>query len=215
MPLLLRLPWPNKLNDPAVVYPLVVVSLLLCSTLCNPMDCSMLGFLVLHYLPVCSIMPIKSVMPSNHLIICHPLFLLPPDLSQHQGLFQWVGSSHQVAKVLELQHQSSQWIGLISFRSHWFNLLASHGTLKSLLEHHSSKASILWHSAFFMVQLSNLYMTTGKTIALTRQIFISKMMSLLWPPLSLQEKCKLIKCLLGIIWKALKRTITIFYHKIS
>ena len=91
--------------------------------------------------------------------------------SQHQGLFKWVCSSHQVAKVLEfqLQHQSFQWIfGLISFRIDWFDLLAVQQTLKSLLQHHSSKASIFWCSAFFIDQLSHPYMTTGKTIALTR-----------------------------------------------
>ena len=107
--------------------------------------------------------------------------LLPPsrsalNLSQHQGLFQWVSSSHQVSKVLEVQHQSFQWIfrvDLTSFRIDWFYLLAIQGTLKSLLQHHSSKASILWVSAFLMVQLSHLYMTIGKTIALTIWTFDS------------------------------------------
>ena len=98
----------------------------------------------------------------------------PPafNLSQHQGLFKWVSSSHQVAKVLEfqLQHQSFQGTFRIdSFRMDWLDLLAVQGTHKSLLQHHSSKASILWHSAFFIVQLSHPYMTTEKTIALTRQ----------------------------------------------
>ena len=93
-----------------------------------------------------------------------------PNPSQHQGLFQWVNFSHQVAKILEfqLQHQSFQWTpGLISFRMDWLDLLAVQGTLKSLLQHHSSKASILWRSPFFTVQLSHPYMTTGKTVALT------------------------------------------------
>ena len=95
------------------------------------------------------------------------------NLSQHQGLFQWVSSSHQVAKGLEfqLQHQSFQWIfrtDFFFFRIDWLDFLAVQGTPKSLLQHHSSKASILWHSAFFIVQLSHPYMTTGKTIALTR-----------------------------------------------
>ena len=91
------------------------------------------------------------------------------NLSQHQGLFQWVSSSHQVAKLLEfqLQHQSNEHPGLISFRMDWLDLLAVQGTLKSLLQHHSSKASILWRFAFFIVQLSHSYMATGKTIALT------------------------------------------------
>ena len=105
-------------------------------------------------------------------------------LSQCQGLFQWVGSSHQVAKVLELQHQFLQWIfRLISFKIDWFDPLAVQGTLKSL-QHHNPKASILWCSAFFMVQLSHPYMTTGKIIALTRRTFVDKVMSLLFNMLS-------------------------------
>ena len=98
------------------------------------------------------------------------------------SLFQWVGSSHQVAKVLELQlqPQSFQWIFRVDFFSiDWFDLLAVQGTLKSLLQHHNLKASNLWCLAFFRVQLSHLYMTTGKTIALTIWTFVSKMMSLL------------------------------------
>ena len=123
----------------------------------------------------------------------HPLLRLlvpsPPafNLSQHQGLFKWVSSSHQVAKVLEfqLQHQSFQRIfRLISFRMDWFDLPAVQGTLKSLLQHHSSKASILRCSAFFTVQLSYPYMTTGKIIALTRLTFVGKVMSLLFNVLS-------------------------------
>ena len=110
---------------------------------------------------------------------CLPAF----NLSQHQGLSEWVSSSHQMAKILEfqLQHQSFQWTPrLISFKMDWLDLLAVQGTLKSLLQHHSSKASILRHSAFFIVQLSHPYMTTGKTIALTRRTFVGKVMSLLF-----------------------------------
>ena len=131
-------------------------------------------------------MSIELMMPSNHLNLCHPLLLLPC-LSQHQDLFQCVSSSHQIAKVLELQlqHQSFQWmLGLISFRIDWFGLLPIQETLKSLLQHHSSKTSILWCSAFFIVQLSHPYVTTGKTIALTRQTFVGKAMSLLFNMLS-------------------------------
>ena len=107
------------------------------------------------------------------------------NLSHHQGLFQWVSSLHPVAKVLELQHQSFQWYsGLISFRNDWFDLLAVQRTLKSLLQHCISKASVLWCSAFFMVQLSHSYMTTGKTTALTRWTFVGKVMSLLFNMLS-------------------------------
>ena len=103
------------------------------------------------------------------------------------GSFLRVKSSLQVAKVLEhqLQHRpSSEYSGLISFSTHSFNLLAVQGTLKSLLQHHSSKASALWHSAFFIVQLSHPYMTTGKTTALTRWTFVGKVMSLLFNMLS-------------------------------
>ena len=125
---------------------------------------------------------------------CHPTISSsvapsPPalNLSQHQGLFKWVSSSNQVAKVLTFQFQhspSNEHPGLISFRMDWLDLLAVQGTLKNLLHHHSSKASILWCSAFCIVQLSHPYMTTGKTIALTRQTFVGKVMSLLFNMLS-------------------------------
>ena len=104
-----------------------------------------------------------------------------------QGLFQWVSSSHQVAKILEfqLQHQSLQWIFRTDFfRMDWLDLLAVQGTLVSLLQHHSSEASILRCLAFFIVQLSHPYMTTGKTIALTRWTFVGEVMSLLFNMLS-------------------------------
>ena len=111
-----------------------------------------------------------------------------PNPSQHQGLFQWVSSSHQVAKVLELQLQHQVFHRVLRtdllFRMDWVDLLAVQGTLKSLLQHHSSKASIFRHSAFFTVQLSRPYMTTGKTIALTIQTFVDKVMSLLFNMLS-------------------------------
>ena len=119
---------------------------------------------------------IESVMPSHPLSSPSPP---APNPFQHQSLFQWVNSSHEVAKVLEfqLQHQSFQ-------RTPRTDLLAVQGTLKSLLQHHSSKASIPWCSAFFTVQLSHPYMTTGKTIALTRRTFVSKVMPLLLNMLS-------------------------------
>ena len=122
---------------------------------------------------------IKSVMPSSHLILCHPLFLLPPTLRASESYFQWVNSPREVVKVLEFQfqHQSFQRTP-VSFRMDWLDLLAVQGTLKSLLQHHSSKASIPQCSAFFTVQLSHPYMTTGKTIALTRRTFVGKVMSL-------------------------------------
>ena len=156
------------------------------TTLCDPMDCSMPGLPVHHQLPEFTETHIHwvgdAIQPS------HPLSSPSPptfNLSQHQGLFKWVSSSHQEAKVLEFQHQSFQWI----FRTDFFridrlDLLAVQGTLQNLLQHHSSKASILWHSVFFIVQLSHAYMTTGKTIALTRQTFVGKVMSLLFNMLS-------------------------------
>ena len=133
----------------------------------DPMDCSTPVFPVLHHLQELAQANVHWV--SDAIQPYHPLSSpFPPafNLSQHQGVFQWVGSLHLMAKVLELQHQSFQW-GLISFRVDWVDLLAVQGTLKSLLQHHSSKASILQCSAFFMVQLSRPYMTTGKIIALT------------------------------------------------
>ena len=129
------------------------------------------------------LMSIESVMPSNHLILCPTPSPSAFNLSQHQGLFKWVSSSHQVAKVLEFQlqhHPSKEYSRLTSFRMDWLDLLAVQGTLKNLLQHHSSKASILWCSAFFIVHLSHPYMTTGKTIALTRWTFVGKVMSLLF-----------------------------------
>ena len=120
------------------------------------------------------LMSIKLVMPSSHLILCHPLLLLPPippsirvfsnESTLHMRWPKYWNFSFSISS-------SNEYSGLISFRIHWLDLLAIQGTLKSLLQHHSSKASILWHSAFFTVQLSHPYVTTGKTIALTRQTF--------------------------------------------
>ena len=116
----------------------------------------------------------------------HPLLSPSPpafNLSQHQGLFQWVSSSHQVAKYWSFSFcisPSSECSGLISFRMDWLSLLAVQGTLKSLLQHHTSEASLLWCSAFFIVQLSHPYMTTGKTISLIRWNFFGKVISLLF-----------------------------------
>ena len=152
-----------------------------CPTLCSPMDCSTPGFPIHHQLPGLAQAHVHQL--SDAIQPSHPLSSTSAfNLSQHQGLFQGVSSSHQVAKVLELQLQispSNEYSELISFRIDWFDLLAVQGTLESLLQHHSSKASILRHSAFFTVQLSHPYMTTGKTIALTRWTFVAKVMSLL------------------------------------
>ena len=128
-------------------------------------------------------MSIESMMPSNHLILCHTLLLLPsifpsirvfPDALHIMWPKDW---SFSISP-------SNEYSGLISFRIDWFNLLAVHGTLKSLLQHHSSKASLLWLSAFLMVQLSHPYNTTGKTTALTRQTFVNKVISLLFNAMS-------------------------------
>ena len=151
-----------------------------CPTLCNPMNRNTPGLPVHHQLP-------ESVMPYSHLILCHPLLFLPPIPPSIRIFSWWVNSSHEVAKLLEFQlyiSPSNEHPGLISFRMNWLVLLAVQGTLKSLLQHHSSKASILWHSAFFTVQLLHPYMTTGKTIALTRRTFVSKVMSLFFNMLS-------------------------------
>ena len=157
-------------------------------TLCDLMDCTIPGFPILHHLP--ELAQTHAHWVGDIIQPSHPLSSPSPpaiNLSHHQGLFQWVGSSHQVTKVLELQfqHQSfHECSGLINFRVHWFDVLAIQETLKSLLQYNSSKASILQHSAFFIVQLSRSYMTTGKTIALTIQTFIGKMMFLLFNKLS-------------------------------
>ena len=132
-------------------------------------------------------MSIKSVVQSNHLILCHPLFFLPSNFSSIRVFSNESVLCIRCPKYLCFHFSISpynEYSGLISFRIDWLNLLAVHGTLKSLLQHHSSKASILQHSVFFMVQLSHPYMTTGKTIALTRWTFVGKVMSLLFNMLS-------------------------------
>ena len=149
-----------------------------CPTLCDPMDCSMPG-LPVHpnswSLP--KLMSIESVMPSNHLILHYPLLLMPSIFPNIR-----VFSNESALRVRWPKYwsfsfstsPSNKYSGLISFRMDWLDLLAVQGTLKSLLQHHSSKASILLCSAFFTVQLSHPYMTTGKNIALTRWTFVGK-----------------------------------------
>ena len=132
-------------------------------------------------------MSVKSVMPSSHLILCCPLLLLPPippsirvfsnESTLHMRWPKYWSFSFSISPSKEIP-------GLISFKMDGLDLLAVQGTLKSLLHHHSSNTSILWHSAFFTVQLSHPHMTTGKTIALTRQTFVGKVMSLLLNMLS-------------------------------
>ena len=130
---------------------------------------------------------IESVMPSNHLILCYPLLLLPSIFPIIRVLSNESALCIRWPKYWSFSFNispSSEHPGLISFRMDWLDLLAVQGTLKSLLQHHSSKASILRHSAFFIVQLSHPYMTTGKTIALIRGTFVGKVMSLLFNMLS-------------------------------
>ena len=125
---------------------------------------------------------IESVMPSNHLILCSSLFLLPTIFPSIRFFSNESVLCIRWPKYWSFSFSispSNEYSGLISFRMDWLDLLAVQGTLKSLLQHHSSKATILWHSAFFIVQLSHPYMTTGKTIALTRWTFVDRVMSLL------------------------------------
>ena len=150
-------------------------------------------------------MSIELLMPFNHLILCHPILLLPSvfpgirvfsnESALHIRWPKYWGFSFSISP-------SNEYSGLISFRIDWFELLAGQGTLKSVLQHHNLKASILQHSAFFMVQFSQPYMTTGKTIALTRWTFVGKVMSLLFNMLSTlviaflpRSKCLLISWL--------------------
>ena len=133
------------------------------------------------------LMSIQSVMPSNHLILCHPLLFLPSIFLSIRVFF-----SESVLRIRWPKNwsfsfsisPSNEYSGVISSRMDWLDLLAVQGTLTSLLQHHSSKASILWHSAFFVVQLSHPYMTTGRIIALTRRTFVGKVVSLLCNMLS-------------------------------
>ena len=159
-----------------------------CPTLCDPMNCSTPGLLsITNSQNSPRLMSIESVMPSSHLILCRPLLLLlpiPPSIrvfSNESTLhMRWPKYwSFSFSIIPSKEHP-----GLICFRMDWLDLLAVQETLKSLLQHHKSKASILWHSAFLTVQLSHPYMTTGKTIALTRQTFVGKVMSLLLNMLS-------------------------------
>ena len=158
-----------------------------CLTLCDPMTVACQASLsITNSQSLFKLMSIKLVMPSNHLILYHPL--LPPSVFPSIRVF----SNESVICIKWPKHgsfsfsisPSSEHPGLISFRMDWFDLLAVQGTLKSLLQHCNSKPSILQHSTYFTVQLSYLYVTTGKTIALTRQTFVGKIMSLLFNMLS-------------------------------
>ena len=147
------------------------------------MNRSMPGLPVYHQLlEFTKLMSIESVMPSNHLILCRPRLLLPSVFPSIRVFSNESALRMRWPKYWSLSFNispSNEHPGLIAFRTDWLDLLAAQGTLKSLLQHHSSKASILQHSAFFIVQLSHPYMTTGKTITLMRQTFVDKVMSLL------------------------------------
>ena len=158
--------------------------MLYCPTLCDPMNCSLPGLPVHHQLlEFTQSHAIESVMPSSHLILCRPLLLLPPIPPSIR-----VFSNESALRIRWPKYwsfcfsisPSNEHPELISFRMDWLDLLAAQGTLKSLLQHHSAKASAFRCSAFFTVQLSHPYMTTGKTIALTRRTFVGKVMSLLF-----------------------------------
>ena len=161
-----------------------------CQTLCNPINYNTPGFPVLLsftiFWSLLRLMSIELEMPCNHLILCCPS---PPAL-YFPSIRVFSSESALCVRWLKFWSfsfsisPSNEYLGLISFRLDWFDLLAVQGTLKSLLQHHSSKASVLWCSAFFMVQLSHPYMTTGNTIALTTWTFVGKVMSLLFNTLS-------------------------------
>ena len=155
---------------------------------CNSMNCRTSDFPVLHYLQsLLKFMSIESVIPSNHLILCCPLLLLPSTfpsirLSSNEWALHIRWPTYQSFSISI--SPSNEYSELISFRIDWFELLEVQGILKSLLQHHSLKASFLPCSAFFMFQLSNPYMTTGKTLAFTIQTFVSKVMPRLLNTLS-------------------------------
>ena len=163
-----------------------VVVIKLCLTFCDPMDCTMPGFPIPHYLLEFAQVHVHwSVVPCNHLILYCPLLLLPSSFPSTR-----VFSSESALSIRWPTFWSfsinlfNKYSGLISLRINWFDLLAVQGTLKSLIQHHNLKASGFQCSAFFMIQLSHLYMATGKTIALTRWTFVGKVMPLLFNMLS-------------------------------
>ena len=154
-----------------------------CPTLCNPMNAARQASLsITKFWSSPKLMCIQLVVPSSHLILCHPCLLLPPIPPSIRVFSNESALRMRWPKYWSFSFSispSKEHPGLISFRMDWLDLLAVQGTLKNLLQHHSSNASILPHSAFFTVQLSHSYMTTGKTIALTRWTLVGKVMSLL------------------------------------
>jgi len=156
-------------------------------TLCEPMDCSIPGLSITNSKSLLKLMSIKLVMPTNHRILCHPHLLLPLVFPSIRVFFNELAPCIRWPKYWSFSFSispSNEYSGLISFRMEWLDLLAVQGALKSLLQHHSSKASILWRSAFFMVQLSHPYLTTGKITAFTRRTIVGKVMSLLFNMMS-------------------------------
>ena len=155
-----------------------------CPTLCDPWTAAcQVSLSITNSQSLLKLVSLKSMMPSNHLILCHPLLLLPSIFPSIRVFSNESALCIRWPKYCSFSFNfspSNEYSGLISFRMDWLDLLTVQGTRKSLLQHHSSKASILQHSAFFIVQLSHPYMTTGKTIALTRQTFVDKVMSLLF-----------------------------------
>ena len=159
------------------------------------MDCSMPGLPVPHHLSkIAQVHVIASVMPSNHLILWCPLLLLPSIIPSIRNFSNKSTVCIRWPKYWSFSFSispSNEYSGWISLKIDWFNLLAVQRTLRSLLQHHSSKASILWHFAFFTVHLSQPYMTTGRTIALTIRMFVGRVMSLLFNTLSRFVICKI------------------------
>ena len=153
----------------------------MCPALCNPIDCRTPGFSIPHHLSeLAQTYSTELVMPSSYLALCCPLLLLPPIFPSIRVFSNESGLHFRWPKYWSFSFSFSpfnEYSGLISFGVDWFDLLAVQGALKSLLQHHSLKASVLQLSAFFMVQLSHPYMTTGKTIALSIQTFASTVMT--------------------------------------
>ena len=177
--------WGQYVFQPCIQFSSVTQS---CPTLCDPMNCSTPGLFVHHQLLESTQTHVHCVSDGfNHLILCHPLLLLPSIFPRIRVFSNESALCIRWPKYWSFSFSISptnKYSGLISFRIDWFDLLAVQSTLKSLLQHHSSEASVLQHSTFFIVQLSHPYMTTGKTIALTRWNFVGKVLSLVFNMLS-------------------------------
>ena len=198
----------------------------LCPNLCNPWTAaSQASLSITNCWRLLKLISIVLVMPSNQLILCRPLLLPPSIFPSIRDFYNMSVLRIRQPKYWSFSFSispSNEYSGLISFRMDWLDLLVVQGTLKSLLQHHTSKASILWCSAFFIVQLSHPYMTTGKAIAFTRQTFVGKVMSLLLNMLSQsviaflpRSKCLLISWLhspSAVIWEPKKKKVSHCFH---